>query len=119
MAQALPFTYKRRLSMPKSVFNYEIESTLAREEGEWIVTFAPYWDLELKTKIPKSQQTGRGIIDLMDHIVYAYQNNIGIEISFDSDPTPQFLYDNTGGEPALSADERWQRDFEEKRRLTA
>ena len=32
----------------------------------------------------------------------------------DYDPTPQFLYDNTGGEPPVTATEMWQTDFRKK-----
>lgn len=31
-----------------------------------------------------------------------------LENELDYDPTPQYLYDNTGGEPAVSAEERHQ-----------
>lgn len=30
------------------------------------------------------------------------------------DPTPQFLYDNTGGEPPTSSQELWMTDFNKK-----
>ena len=42
-----------------------------------------------------------GIIDSFDEIIYY-------------DPTPQYLYDNTGGEPPISAKERSQMAFEQK-----
>jgi len=42
-----------------------------------------------------------GIIDCFDEIIYY-------------DPTPQYLYDNTGGEPPISAKERSQMAFEQK-----
>mgnify|MGYP003149040856 FL=1 len=32
------------------------------------------------------------------------------------DPTPQYLYDDTGGEPAISAQERNRKAFEQKLR---
>ena len=32
------------------------------------------------------------------------------------DPTPQYLYDDTGGEPAISAEERSRKAFEQKLR---
>lgn len=35
----------------------------------------------------------------------------------DCDPTPQFLYDDTGGEPPVTADELWQTDFVKKQAL--
>ena len=33
------------------------------------------------------------------------------------DPTPYYLYDDTGGEPPMSADERHREAWEEKQRL--
>ena len=41
------------------------------------------------------------IIDSFDEIIYY-------------DPTPQYLYDDTGGEPAISAEERNRKAFEQK-----
>ena len=35
---------------------------------------------------------------------------------YDIDPTPQYLYDDTGGEPAISAEERNRKAFEQKLR---
>jgi hypothetical protein len=35
----------------------------------------------------------------------------------DYDPTPQYLWDDTGGEPPISADERDREAWEEKQRL--
>ena len=44
-----------------------------------------------------------GIIDSFDEIIYY-------------DPTPQYLYDDTGGEPPISAEERTRNAFEQKLR---
>ena len=33
---------------------------------------------------------------------------------YEIDPTPQYLYDDTGGEPAISAEERHRKAFEQK-----
>ena len=33
---------------------------------------------------------------------------------YDIDPTPQYLYDDTGGEPPISAEERNRKAFEQK-----
>jgi len=33
---------------------------------------------------------------------------------YDIDPTPQYLYDDTGGEPPISAEERHRKAFEQK-----
>ena len=38
------------------------------------------------------------------------------DIPFDVDPTPQYLYDDTGGEPPVSAKERSLAAFEQKLR---
>ena len=35
---------------------------------------------------------------------------------YDIDPTPQYLYDDTGGEPPISAEERNRKAFEQKLR---
>jgi len=35
---------------------------------------------------------------------------------YDIDPTPEYLYDDTGGEPAISAEERHRKAFEQKLR---
>ena len=35
---------------------------------------------------------------------------------YDIDPTPQYLYDDTGGEPPISAEERHRKAFEQKLR---
>lgn len=88
-------------------------------QREWVVTLASHWDFNLKKKIPDAIERGVGLDDLLDQIQIAYEAGIETEISFDIDPTPQYLYDNTGGEPAVSADERWQNAFDQKRELTA
>lgn len=41
----------------------------------------------------------------------------GIDDYYNYDPTPQFLYDDTGGEPAKSADEMWMEAFIQKQEL--
>ena len=41
------------------------------------------------------------IVDSLDEII-------------DYDPTPQYLYDDTGGEPPISAEERSREAFEQK-----
>ena len=42
---------------------------------------------------------------------------IKIEDDDDYDPTPYYLWDDTGGEPPMSADERHREAWEEKQRL--
>jgi len=37
-----------------------------------------------------------------------------IESIIEFDPTPQYLYDDTGGEPPISAEERSREAFEQK-----
>ena len=39
-----------------------------------------------------------------------------IESIIEFDPTPQYLYDDTGGEPPISAEERIREAFEQKLR---
>ena len=39
-----------------------------------------------------------------------------IESIIEFDPTPQYLYDDTGGEPPISAEERSREAFEQKLR---
>lgn len=85
----------------------------------WVITLASHWDFKLKKKVPDAIERGTGLDDLLDQVQIAYEAGIETEISFDIDPTPQYLYDETGGEPAISADERWQNAFDEKRRLAA
>lgn len=41
----------------------------------------------------------------------------GMEEYWGQDPTPNFLYDNSGGEPPITADEMWQTDFRKKQEL--
>lgn len=49
---------------------------------------------------------------------YMISENKKFSIEFgDIDPTPEFLYDNYGGEPPISAGERWTQAFNEKRSL--
>ena len=53
--------------------------------------------------------------------VFSFEDDL-LEIidSFDEiinyDPTPQYLYDDTGGEPPISAEERSKKAFEQKLR---
>lgn len=103
----------------ENTFKFEIPESLTSSSTEWVVAFASHYNFKLKTRVAESQETGRGILDLMDHLLYAFEHGIEFEVSFDIDPTPRFLYDNTGGEPAVSADERWQNAFDQKRRLSA
>tara|TARA_B100001115_G_C15669261_1_gene323062 strand:+ start:46 stop:315 length:270 start_codon:yes stop_codon:yes gene_type:complete len=54
-----------------------------------------------------------------DWEVFSFEDDLlGIIDSFDEiihyDPTPDYLYDNTGGEPPISAKERSQMAFEQK-----
>jgi len=56
-----------------------------------------------------------------DFNVFSFEDDL-LEIidSFDEiinyDPTPQYLYDDTGGEPPISAKERIRKAFEQKLR---
>lgn len=49
--------------------------------------------------------------DKLEEIIVVINEALAL---YDYDPTPQYLYDNDGGEPPLSADERWQAAFNEK-----
>jgi hypothetical protein len=51
----------------------------------------------------------------MDEIISEFL--FSVEEYNDYDPTPRFSYDETGGEPPLSADERWQAAFDQKQLL--
>ena len=51
--------------------------------------------------------------------VFSFEDDLhGIIDSFDEiinyDPTPQYLYDDTGGEPPISAKERHRKAFKQK-----
>ena len=56
---------------------------------------------------------------LMDFIPTKLEENDDQEENLDDDydPTPQYLWDDTGGEPPISADERHREAWEEKQRL--
>lgn len=96
-----------------------INFSKVQDNSPWVATLASHYDAKLKKKVPDAVEYGFGLDDLLDQVRIAYESGIDIEISFDIDPTPQCLYDNTGGEPVMSADERWQNAFDQKRRLTA
>jgi hypothetical protein len=67
---------------------------------------------------PEQVETGYDFDELIDYIKEAWEHDEEIEICFyQEDPIPQYLYDATGGEPPLSADERWQQAFDQKREL--
>jgi hypothetical protein len=58
--------------------------------------------------------------ELIALIQEAFNDGMEIEVSLtEHDPTPQFLYDNDGGEPPMSRDEIYNRAWEEKRQATS
>lgn len=73
--------------------------------------------LSFKTRTVRESeiQQGHDLDELLNLIKYAYEQGEEITIAMgEYDPTPDFLYDLTGGEPAISADERWQAAFQQK-----
>ena len=53
----------------------------------------------------------------MDQYFVEQQHDLVDEDDDDYDPTPQYLWDDTGGEPPISAAERNKESWEEKQRL--
>jgi hypothetical protein len=73
--------------------------------------------LSFKDRTVREQEIEKGqdLDELLDLIKYAYKEGEEITLTLEEyDPTPEFLYDNTGSEPAISADERWQAAFQQK-----
>jgi hypothetical protein len=58
----------------------------------------PFWSIEI----------------IEDEILPALEKFLAV---WDDDPTPQYLYDNDGGEPPISAAERHQAAWEQHREL--
>jgi hypothetical protein len=49
-------------------------------------------------------------------IQQAFNDGIEIQVALsEHDPTPQFLFDNDGGEPPITLDEMYKQAWEEKR----
>lgn len=83
---------------------------------EWTITW-PRKILSFKDRTVREEeiQQGRDLDELLHLVKYAYEEGEEITLTLgEYDPTPNFLYDNTGGEPAISADERWQAAFQQK-----
>lgn len=86
---------------------------------QWFITF-PRKLVSLKNNLFRPEETfnGTDYDELLDLIKEAWDKAEEVEIRFEQiDPTPRYLYDNTGGEPAMSADERWQQAFNQKQEL--
>lgn len=82
----------------------------------WTITW-PRKVLCFKNRTVREQEIEQGhdLDELLCLVKYAYDQGEEITLTLEEyDPTPQFLYDNTGGEPATSADERWQAAFQQK-----
>jgi hypothetical protein len=74
------------------------------------------WDIT--DKETGAQEVGTDAYELFDWIEYMMNENKRFSIDFDTiDPTPQFLWDDTGGECAVSAHESWTNSFNQKRAL--
>lgn len=85
----------------------------------WTITY-PRKLVSLKDKIVREEEkeTGYDLDDLLFLVKKAYEDQEEISIELDCyDPTPQYLYDEYGGEPPISADERWTAAFNQKREL--
>lgn len=82
----------------------------------WTITW-PRKVLSFKNRTVREEEIQRGHDhdELLDLVKYAYEEGEEITLTLEEhDPTPEFLYDNTGGEPVISADERWQAAFQQK-----
>jgi hypothetical protein len=83
----------------------------------WTITY-PRKLLSFKNKTVREEEkeAGSDCDTLLDLIEQAYRDGEEIQVNLEGyDPTPNFLYDDTGGEPALSSDERWEIAFNQKR----
>jgi len=84
---------------------------------QWIITY-PRKVISFKKGIVREEEkeTGFDMDELFHNITQSYLagEEITVELAH-YDPTPNFAYDDTGGEPPLSADERWEIAFNEKR----
>jgi hypothetical protein len=63
---------------------------------------------DLDLRLTSNQQ----LIEIRDA---AYEFLGAADDFFGFDPTPQFLWSNTGGEPSASSQELWMTDFNKKR----
>ena len=86
---------------------------------DWSIVY-PRKIISFKTREAREREvvTGSDLDELLDLVKDAYENSEEIEISLsEHDPTPFYLYDNSGGEAPVSSDERWQQAFDQKREL--
>jgi len=86
---------------------------------DWKITYARRWDSVTKSyaaaEIEERFGDDQGD-ELMDLIQQAFNDGIEIQVALsEHDPTPQFLFDNDGGEPPITLDEMYKRAWEEKR----
>jgi hypothetical protein len=71
-----------------------------------------------KTVREEEIETGSDLDELIFLIKKADEEAEEIEIRlYEYDPTPEFLYDDFGGEPPMSSSERWQSAFNQKQEL--
>ena len=93
----------------KNLDNYEID--FPEHNLEDYVMHSPKDVKQLDTNYEKD-------IKVDDVFIEADKHDEQEEILDDDyDPTPQYLWDDTGGEPPMSADERHKEAWEEKQRL--
>jgi len=69
---------------------------------DWTITYHPS-----KEEISGIAHTSPD--ELCDYIADAFRDGRCFSVyAQEHDPTPQYLYDNDGGEPPMSSDERWR-----------
>jgi hypothetical protein len=86
---------------------------------DWKITYARRWNRNTKSYDPAEIEERFGddsIDELIALIQQAFNDGIEIQVALtEHDPTPQFLFDNDGGEPPITLDEMYKRAVEEKR----
>jgi hypothetical protein len=71
---------------------------------------------EVTDKDSGSKETGTDPEELFGWVEYMMNENKRFKIEFDTiDPTPQYLWDDSGGESPITADEIYARAFQEKK----
>ena len=90
---------------------------------DWKVTYARRWCPKVKGYLAAEIEEAFGDDsgdELFALIQEAYKEGTEIQVAISQhDPTPQFLFDNDGGEPPVTLDEMYKRAWEEKRLLTS
>jgi len=79
--------------------------------ARWNSTTKSYEEAEIEERF--GDDDGHELIALIQQ---AFNDGIEIQVALtEHDPTPQFLFDNDGGEPPITLDEMYKRAVEEKR----